>query len=58
MDHQRIALEIMVGRLSIYRGFSPVWTLYEKGRLSGGLIFAIAGVLFLVHAWWQVVRGS
>jgi|BogFormECP03_OM2_1039629.scaffolds.fasta_scaffold00835_3 hypothetical protein len=58
MDRQRIALEIICGCFSIYRGFSPRWTLYEQGRLPGRLIFAIAGVLFLVHAFWQIVRGG
>jgi hypothetical protein len=58
MDRQRIALEIICGCFSIYRGFLRRWSLCEKGRLPGCLIFAIVGVLFLVHAFWQIVRGG
>ena len=56
MDHPRIALEIIVGCFSIYCGFWPRWSLSEKGRLPGRLIFALAGVLLLGHAFWQIVR--
>jgi hypothetical protein len=56
MDLERIALETILGCFSIYCGFSPRWSLFEKGRLPGRLIFAVAGVLFLGHAFWQIVH--
>jgi hypothetical protein len=37
--------EIIFGCFSIYCGFSPSCSLYEKGRLPGRSIFAVEGVL-------------
>jgi hypothetical protein len=54
MNH-RVFWEIVLGLGSIYCGFAPKWTFYEKGRLAGRLLFAIVGVILLIGAAWQII---
>jgi len=53
---ERVVLEILLGCGSIYYGFAPKWTFYEKGRLAGRLTFAIVGIICLSHAAWQILH--
>ena len=53
---ERVVLEILLGCGSIYCGFAPKWTFYEKGRLAGRLIFAVVGIILLSHAAWQILH--